>query len=59
MLSKIAGTPLGDVEDLELVEFVRTIAVATDFNACPLCVCRQVGKMNEQLQALCFAAGAN
>jgi biotin synthase len=60
MLVKIAGTPLGDVEDLEPFEFVRTVAVARIIM--PRSVVRLSAgreKMNEQLQALCFFAGAN
>lgn len=60
MLVKIAGTPLGDVEDLEPFEFVRTVAVARIImpkSHVRLSAGRE--KMNEQLQAWCFFAGAN
>lgn len=60
MLVKIAGTPLGDVEDLEPFEFVRTVAVARILmpkSFVRLSAGRE--KMNEQLQAWCFFAGAN
>jgi len=60
MLVKIAGTPLGDVEDLEPFEFVRTVAVARILmpkSYVRLSAGRE--KMNEQLQAWCFFAGAN
>lgn len=60
MLVKIAGTPLGDVDDLEPFEFVRTIAVARIImpkSFVRLSAGRE--KMNEQMQAWCFFAGAN
>lgn len=60
MLVRIAGTPLGEVEALEPFEFVRTVAVARIImprSFVRLSAGRE--KMNEQLQALCFFAGAN
>lgn len=60
MLVKIAGTPLEGVEDLEPFEFIRTIAVARIImpkSFVRLSAGRE--KMNEQMQALCFFAGAN
>jgi len=60
MLVKVAGTPLEDVEDLDPFEFVRTIAVARIMmprSHVRLSAGRE--NMNEQLQALCFLAGAN
>jgi biotin synthase len=60
MLVKIAGTPLGDVDELEPFEFVRTIAVARIImpkSFVRLSAGRE--KMNEQMQAWCFFAGAN
>ncbi len=60
MLVRIAGTPLGDVEALEPFEFVRTVAVARiimPHSFVRLSAGRE--KMNEQLQAWCFFAGAN
>lgn len=60
MLVKIAGTPLEGVEDLEPFEFVRTIAVARIMmpkSFVRLSAGRE--KMNEQMQSLCFFAGAN
>ena len=60
MLVKIAGTPLGEVDDLEPFEFVRTIAVARIImpkSFVRLSAGRE--KMNEQMQAWCFFAGAN
>jgi biotin synthase len=60
MLVKIAGTPLGDVDELEPFEFVRTVAVARIImpkSFVRLSAGRE--KMNEQMQAWCFFAGAN
>jgi len=59
-LVKIAGTPLGDVDDLDPFEFVRTIAVARILM--PKSMVRlSAGRENmpESQQALCFLAGAN
>jgi biotin synthase len=60
MLVKVKGTPLDSVEDLEPFEFIRTIAVARIMM--PQSFVRlSAGResMNEQIQALCFMAGAN
>ncbi|WP_165855457.1 biotin synthase BioB [Marinobacter sp. JSM 1782161] len=60
MLVKVAGTPLEDVEDLDPFEFVRTIAVARIVmpkSHVRLSAGRE--NMNDQMQALCFLAGAN
>lgn len=60
MLVKVKGTPLDNLEDLESFEFVRTIAVARILM--PMSFVRlSAGResMNEQMQALCFMAGAN
>ncbi|TLU66176.1 biotin synthase BioB [Thalassotalea litorea] len=60
MLVKIEGTPLGDVDDLDPFEFVRCIAVARIMmpkSHVRLSAGREA--MNEQMQALCFMAGAN
>lgn len=60
MLVKVAGTPLAEVADLDPFEFIRTIAVARIMMPCShvrLSAGRE--KMNEQMQALCFMAGAN
>ncbi|MDX1589940.1 MAG: biotin synthase BioB [Oleiphilaceae bacterium] len=60
MLVKVAGTPMEDVEDLDPFEFVRTIAVARILmpkSHVRLSAGREA--MNEQMQALCFLAGAN
>lgn len=60
MLVKVKGTPLDEVEDLDHFEFVRTIAVARIImpkSYVRLSAGREA--MNEQMQALCFMAGAN
>ena len=60
MLVKVAGTPLEDATDLEPFDFVRTIAVARIMmpqSHVRLSAGRE--EMNEQMQALCFFAGAN
>lgn len=60
MLVKVAGTPMEDVEDLDPFDFVRTIAVARIMMPASH-VRLSAGRedMNEQMQALCFLAGAN
>lgn len=60
MLVKVAGTPLENVDDLDGFEFIRTIAVARIMlpkSHVRLSAGRS--RMNEQMQALCFMAGAN
>lgn len=60
MLVKVEGTPLGDSEDLDPLEFVRTIAVARILmptSYVRLSAGRQ--QMDDSTQALCFFAGAN
>ena len=60
MLVKIEGTPLAEVEDLEPFDFIRTIAVARILmpkSFVRLSAGREA--MNEQMQAMCFLAGAN
>jgi len=60
MLVRVPGTPLGDSAALEPIEFVRTIAVARV--VMPQAVVRlSAGRaeMSDELQALCFFAGAN
>jgi biotin synthase len=59
-LVKVAGTPLAEERDLDAFEFVRTIAVARI--TMPASMVRlSAGResMSEELQALCFLAGAN
>jgi biotin synthase len=59
-LMKIKGTPLGDSTPIDNFEFVRTIAAARIMM--PTSVVRlSAGRehMSEELQSLCFLAGAN
>ncbi|MBS0211890.1 MAG: biotin synthase BioB [Proteobacteria bacterium] len=59
-LVRVAGTPLEQTAELDLFEFVRTIAVAR--LAMPRSMVRlSAGRetMSDELQALCFLAGAN
>ena len=59
-LVRVAGTPLADTKGLDPFDFVRTIAVARILM--PLCHVRlSAGRneMSDELQALCFLAGAN
>jgi biotin synthase len=59
-LVPIPGTPLGDSGPVSGLEFVRTIAVAR--LVCPKGVVRlSAGReqMSDELQAMCFLAGAN
>jgi len=60
MLVKVKGTPLEDVENLDPIDFVRTIAVARIMmpkSHVRLSAGRE--QMTEELQAMCFFAGAN
>jgi biotin synthase len=60
MLVPIPGTPLGHVPKLDPIEFVRTIATARVLM--PRSFVRLSagrGDMSEEMQALCFFAGAN
>jgi biotin synthase len=60
MLVQVEGTPLHGVDELEPLEFVRTIAVARILM--PHSYVRlSAGRteMSDELQALCFFAGAN
>ncbi|WP_440904853.1 biotin synthase BioB [Catenovulum sp. SX2] len=60
MLVRVEGTPFADLEDFDHFEFVRTIAVARILM--PKSHVRlSAGRteMNEQMQAMCFFAGAN
>jgi biotin synthase len=59
-LVKVPGTPLAESEDIDPFEFVRTIAVARV--TMPKSMVRlSAGRkeMSDELQALCFLAGAN
>ncbi len=60
MLVKVKGTPLEKVDDVDPFDFIRLIAVARIMmpaSAVRLSAGRE--NMNEQMQALCFMAGAN
>ncbi|RWE24756.1 biotin synthase BioB [Mesorhizobium sp.] len=60
MLIPIEGTPLGEAEPIEPIEFVRTIALARIMM--PKSHVRlSAGRtaMSDEMQALCFFAGAN
>ncbi|HCG5274710.1 TPA: biotin synthase BioB [Vibrio parahaemolyticus] len=60
MLVKVKGTPLETVDDVEPFGFIRLIAIARIMmpqSAVRLSAGRE--NMNEQMQALCFMAGAN
>ncbi|MEM7540132.1 MAG: biotin synthase BioB [Pseudomonadota bacterium] len=60
MLVKVAGTPMADNQDVDPIEFVRTIATARI--VMPKSHVRlSAGRtsMTDEMQALCFVAGAN
>ncbi len=60
MLVKVEGTPFAKLEDLDNFEFVRTVAVARILmpqSHVRLSAGRE--DMNDEMQALCFLAGAN
>ncbi len=60
MLVRVEGTPLADAEELDPIEFVRTIAVARLLmpkSHVRLSAGREA--MSDATQALCFLAGAN
>lgn len=60
MLVKVKGTPFAELDDLDPFEFVRSIAVARilmPHSFVRLSAGRET--MNDELQALCFMAGAN
>ena len=59
-LVQVPGTPLNGIEPIDPLEFVRTIAIARI--VMPASVVRlSAGRtdMNDEMQALCFFAGAN
>ncbi|TDG15883.1 biotin synthase BioB [Seongchinamella unica] len=60
MLVRVEGTPLADEEDLDPIEFIRTIAVARIMMPASH-VRLSAGRegMNEQMHALAYFAGAN
>jgi biotin synthase len=60
LLTQVEGTPLHGVDELDHIEFVRTIAaarIAMPKSYVRLSAGRQ--SMHEGIQALCFIAGAN
>ena len=60
LLVKVKGTPLEDVDALDPIEFVRTIAIARvlmPHSYVRLSAGRE--DMSDEMQALCFFAGAN
>jgi biotin synthase len=60
MLEKVAGTPLENAQDLDSFDFIRTIAIARIIlpqSYVRLSAGREA--MSEEMQALCFFAGAN
>ena len=60
LLIRVPGTPLGESEALDPLEFVRTIAAARitmPYSMVRLSAGRE--DMTDELQALCFVAGAN
>lgn len=60
MLVRVEGTPLAELEDLDPIEFVRTIAVARVLmprSHVRLSAGREA--MSEEMHALCYFAGAN
>ncbi|RMF16046.1 MAG: biotin synthase BioB [Gammaproteobacteria bacterium] len=60
MLVKVKGTPLEHEEDIDPFDFVRIIAVARIMMpASHVRLSAGREKMNDQMQALCFLAGAN
>jgi biotin synthase len=60
MLVRVQGTPLADAEPLDPLDFVKTIAVARILMPASY-VRLSAGReaMSEELQTLCFLAGAN
>ena len=60
LLVKVEGTPLADSEELDPIEFVRSVAVARIMmpkSHVRLSAGRE--SMSDEMQALCFLAGAN
>jgi len=59
-LVRVPGTPLADAAPLDPFDFVRTIAVARILmSRCHVRLSAGRGEMSDELQALCFLAGAN
>jgi biotin synthase len=60
LLVRIAGTPLAEVQPLDSIEFVRTVAVARiTMPASMVRLSAGREEMSDEMQALCFIAGAN
>ena len=60
MLVRVKGTPLAEQEDLDPLEFVRTIAVARILMpASHVRLSAGRESMSEEMHALCYFAGAN
>ncbi|TNE38088.1 MAG: biotin synthase BioB [Alphaproteobacteria bacterium] len=60
MLIRVKGTPLGEGDNVDSIEFIKTIAVARILmptSMVRLSAGRQA--MSDEMQALCFMAGAN
>lgn len=59
-LIRVAGTPLADAAEVDSFDFVRTVAVARILMpASHVRLSAGRTEMNDELQALCFFAGAN
>jgi biotin synthase len=59
-LVRVEGTPLADAADLDPFDFVRTVAVARILMPrAHVRLSAGRGEMSDELQALCFLAGAN
>jgi biotin synthase len=59
-LVRVAGTPLENAPALDPFDFVRTIAAARILMPrCHVRLSAGRGEMNDEMQALCFLAGAN
>jgi len=60
MLVKVEGTPMQGLDDLDHFDFIRTIAVARiTMPASHVRLSAGREEMNDEMQALCFLAGAN
>jgi biotin synthase len=60
LLVKVEGTPLANAEELDPIEFVRSIAVARILMpASHVRLSAGRDAMSDEMQALCFLAGAN
>jgi biotin synthase len=60
MLVRVAGTPFDSNAPVDIIEFVRTIAVARiTMPASRVRLSAGREQMSDEAQALCFVAGAN